>query len=485
MKHILIILFAALSFAACQQGDSHSVARSNLENARYYHEAGNADYALLYYRLVRANIKNAVDSLSYWMPAVAGEGELLIGRKDLKRAKKDFTELAKFAARKRLPDEECLAWHRLGQIAMLQYDPILADSCYQRALVLEKGLKKPPLSSLKEEAVMARASVQVINQQVISDSTYRQLIAIQDTDRLTLRTLALKLLAIRATQLSGSQSEKNWLASYISAKDRLGQETLEKYAEQQESEKAQLILERDRETEARQLTLFISLSILALLVGIGIYLFISYQKKHEMDRIQKLLCQKEVEIVKLEQQGDELHSVRRMLVEKEQRMLLLERRSHELDTVRSLLEDKEQLLDELEQKYAELNQMHDDMILIRREVDLAEKKYRETSFYRKKIGMLMPTEKNPNKKLSNSDFDGIFKEVENQEELIEEMDTCFANFATGLLRTTPKLSREDVVYCCLFHLDIRPVDITAMMGVSRNAATMRRRRIEEKMQESK
>lgn len=459
-----------------------SIAQIYLEDAIYYQKNGNLEYALNYYRLVKENSREQ-DSIPYWTKAIIGEGKILIAKSDYKGAKRDFTELLSFAKRKKLLLDECLAWQRLGQVALAQFEPVLADSCYRQALQLSKKLKKDPLPYLKEEAVIAEANYQLLEKGGISDSIYQKLLMMYDSKVEGIKVASLKLLAIHAAKMNTASGGKNWLSMYIAAKDESITRQFQEYSELQEHEKAQLVLERDKQTKARQLTLFLSIGTFALLICVGIYIMISYRRRHELDRIQRILAQKELEIYQLEKKNGELNEIRILLQESERAVTELENKNRELDKIRMELKDKEEQVDELKEHFKDINQMREQIRRKEKELKEMEERLLAERFHRNsKIAARIPSSENP-VSLSEKDFSGIFYRGNNYEEFLIQYNKYYNNFAARLQDLNPKLNDLDLVYCCLFRMNVKPSDIALMFGVSRNTVSMRRKRIEEKMED--
>ncbi len=480
-KYLMLVTFHLIifTFFACKEKKEGLFIKFYMEDALYYKEKANFEYALNYFRLIKENSLEA-DSVPYWMKAIIGEGEILLLKKDYKGARKDFEELISFARRRKLVEEECLGWYRLGQIASSMHEPIVADSCYRKAVKLAVGLKNETFPHLEEEATIAEANVHVLKEATLSDSIYQRLVRIQKSDSEELKVAALKLLVLNAVK--SSPGAKNWLSLYVQVKEKLSDHQLREYAELQEQEKAQLVLQRDRETRARQLTLFISLGTFAFLICAGIYIMINYRRRHELDRIQRILAQKELDIYRLEQKSDELNKVRNLLHESEKAVTELECRNKELDKVRLLLKDKEEQFGELEERFKEVNQMREQIRRKEKELKDIEERFLAEHFYRSsKLAALIPSPNNPNKP-KEKDFEGIFGN-KNEDQFLQDYNNYYNNFASRLNDLNPKLTKEDLVYCCLFRMNVRPSDIALMFSVSRNTVSMRRKRIEVKMEE--
>ena len=84
-------------------------------------------------------------------------------------------------------------------------------------------------------------------------------------------------------------------------------------------------------------------------------------------------------------------------------------------------------------------------------------------------------------KPKKEDFEGLLVSTDNQETFLNEMDRCFNRFATGLMDITPGLTKEDTVYCCLFRLEIRTMDIATLMSRTNSSVSKRRFRLELKL----
>lgn len=485
MKHLILLLLFSVFLFSCNEKEKRSRAQICYEEALLYQEKGDLESALNKYYLARDASKKS-DSIPYWTQSVANEGGLLLDRNDLKSAKISFETLLHFAQRRKLVELECLSWQRLGQVAWKEKKYVTADSCYKKAVDLSLHLKdgEKLLPDLKEEAwIAASASVWEKGMKgavTLPDSLKQKLYMLVENSRADLKVEALRLLSLYSEGRSITDKDKRYLEQYVHMNDSLTKQAFSTYTERLEQEKAQLILERDREMDARQRILFISLAVLTLILIAGLYIMLSYRRKHEMDHIRMLLLQKEKDIIRLEQNQCELDKIQNLLREKEKRVTELEMRSYELERMRAALHNREQQLNELEQKFEELNEMRDKVILKQEELEEMERSFREARFYESELGRRIPIPDNPHKP-TVKEFDSLLVKESLCDEFLSQMNACYNNFAKGLQQLSPKLTRDDVVYCCLFHLGVRPSDIALMLCVSRNAVSMRRRRIEEKI----
>ena len=126
--------------------------------------------------------------------------------------------------------------------------------------------------------------------QAVSDTVFGQMEKLAASPSLELRTTALKLLSLYEMQGSGKRSH---LSQYIENENEYWNRRFQSFTDASESEKKQLIAERDAIAAEQKNTLFISLTIFTLLLGGSLYAMADHRRKHELDRIRLILNQKE------------------------------------------------------------------------------------------------------------------------------------------------------------------------------------------------
>ena len=78
---------------------------------------------------------------------------------------------------------------------------------------------------------------------------------------------------------------------------------------------------------------------------------------------------------------------------------------------------------------------------------------------------------------------GDYMKIDEQKQLLQELDTCFPAFINGLNEVCSGMSKEDVYYCILSHLDYRNRVIVYATRISSGALRTRKSRLKKSMPE--
>ena len=78
---------------------------------------------------------------------------------------------------------------------------------------------------------------------------------------------------------------------------------------------------------------------------------------------------------------------------------------------------------------------------------------------------------------------GDYMKIDEQKQLLQELDTCFQAFINGLNEVCSGMSKEDVYYCILAHLDYRNRVIVYATRISSGALRTRKSRLKKSMPE--
>ena len=78
---------------------------------------------------------------------------------------------------------------------------------------------------------------------------------------------------------------------------------------------------------------------------------------------------------------------------------------------------------------------------------------------------------------------GDYMKIDEQKQLLQELDTCFQAFINGLNEVCSGMSKEDVYYCILSHLDYRNRVIVYATRISSGALRTRKSRLKKSMPE--
>ena len=446
------IIILSLLFTNCRK-ESTSYLQRAYEEAVKLHQEGNLNDAVFYYQLTALNCQyHPEDSLTYWWKAMCGQGEVWRQKNFLDRAQTDFETVLQNAPKYRLDTAEYIASRKLTLIALEQqhYDKAYSYAMRAWKTAAKKQFPETMTDGQENERILAGFAYALSNGQAVSDTVFGQMEKLAASPSLELRTTALKLLSLYEIQGSGKRSH---LSQYIENENEYWNRRFQSFTDASESEKKQLIAERDAIAAEQKNTLFISLTIFTLLLGGSLYAMADHRRKHELDRIRLILNQKEQTIHFLETKQENSEKLLSQLKEKEERMVELERRA--------------QKLNEMQQK--------------EKEWETTEQQLRNRLLYHMEIGRNLPTADNPNKP-TPKEYTNLIATEEKKILFLKEIDYCFNNFASGLKKITPNLTMHDVVHCCLFRLGIRTSDIAAMCSLTNSTISCRRKRLEAKME---
>ena len=229
-----------------------------------------------------------------------------------------------------------------------------------------------------------------------------------------------------------------------------------------EHEKAVLRQELNEKAQRQQSILFVSLIVFALIISGCVYATLRYRQKHETDRIRLILKQKEDFIRFMEEEKKcNVSQLQERIVEKERQMKRLEYEN------KRMADDISQLSGQIQEKEDEQKKQEERFCLCR--------------FFDTEIGKSIPAPENPYHP-QRLHFEKLLAKDESRTHFIAVCNICFGGFAEGLRCLTPTLTNDDLMYCCLFKLNVRTKDIALMVCQSCSTVSTRRKRIEMKME---
>lgn len=478
----LTIAAFALLLAACRKeaGEPASFLRSVYDYSIELDQEGNLNDAIYQYQMVATNCNfNAEDSLAYWWKAMCGQGEIWIQKNFLDYARNDFETVLEYAREQQLDTAEFVACRKLTDIALWQRQYEEAYGYNRRALQLarEKAYPAEMTRGLAVEELLARSGHRWAQGQPPADSLRARLesLAADTTARQPERVMALRLLALQ---------DHSRLPDYLKQQDEFWNTRYQRFTDAAEREKKGLIAERDAMDKRQKDWLFVGFTFFALLLGASLYAIAIYRRRHEVERIRLILNQKMQTIEILEQQQEDTQTLQRQIQEKEKRLAELAQREQKLREMEGFLKGNESRLNDLNRQMVEIERLREQLEQKQMEWKETETKIRRNHLYDMAIGKLLPTPDNPHP-TDKAAFENLLATAERQEAFLREMDHCFNRFASGLMELTPDLTQEDTVFCCLFHLDIRPTDIACITATSRSNVSKKRIRIEEKLSQKK
>lgn len=474
------IIILSLLFTNCRK-ESTSYLQRAYEEAVKLHQEGNLNDAVFYYQLTALNCQyHPEDSLTYWWKAMCGQGEVWRQKNFLDRAQTDFETVLQNAPKYRLDTAEYIASRKLTLIALERqhYDKAYSYAMRAWKTAAKKQFPETMTDGQENERILAGFACALNNGQAISDTVFGQMEKLAASPSLELRTTALKLLSLYEMQGSGKRSH---LSQYIENENEYWNRRFQSFTDASESEKKQLIAERNAIAAEQKNTLFISLTIFTLLLGGSLYAMADHRRKHELDRIRLILNQKEQTIHFLETKQENSEKLLSQLKEKEERMVELERRAQKLNEMQRLLGDRKEDTKKVTRQLEDLNTLKDQIQQKEKEWETTEQQLRNRLLYHMEIGRNLPTADNPNKP-TPKEYTNLIATEEKKILFLKEIDYCFNNFASGLKKITPNLTMHDVVHCCLFRLGIRTSDIAAMCSLTNSTISCRRKRLEAKME---
>ena len=387
------------------------------------------------------------DSLTYWWKAMCGQGEVWRQKNFLDRAQTDFETVLQNAPKYRLDTAEYIASRKLTLIALERqhYDKAYSYAMRAWKTAAKKQFPETMTDGQENERILAGFACALNNGQAVSDTVFGH------------------------------------LSQYIENENEYWNRRFQSFTDASESEKKQLIAERDAIAAEQKNTLFISLTIFTLLLGGSLYAMADHRRKHELDRIRLILNQKEQTIHFLETKQENSEKLLSQLKEKEERMVELERRAQKLNEMQRLLGDRKEDTKKVTRQLEDLNTLKDQIQQKEKEWETTEQQLRNRLLYHMEIGRNLPTADNPNKP-TPKEYTNLIATEEKKILFLKEIDYCFNNFASGLKKITPNLTMHDVVHCCLFRLGIRTSDIAAMCSLTNSTISCRRKRLEAKME---
>lgn len=447
-----------------------------------YHEAlelqrkGNLNDAIFQYQLIASLLFiSHEDSLTYWWKAMCGQGDIWLQKNFPDYAQSDFETVLEFAREQRLDTAEFIACRRLTDIALHQHRYEKAYDYNRRALQLarEKAYPENMTRGLVSEELLSRSALSLSRGLPLADSLYTRLEALAtDTVRpQEERCMALRLLALQ---------NPDFLPDFLKLQDEVWDTRYRRFTDEAEREKKELIAERDAIAQTQRDWLFTGLTLFALFIGGGIYATAHYRRRHELERIHLLLDQKMQTIEWLEKKQEEDQSLRLQLREKEMLQADLTQRGQEIQEMQGVIKGTEDKLQALNQQMQELEQLYEQLEQKQQEWKKTERQIRRSHLYDLPIGQLLPTPDNPHP-VDKAKYENLLTRTDRQETFLQEMDHCFNHFASGLRELTPGLTMEDIIFCCLFHLNIRPTDIASITATSRSNVSKKRIRLENKL----
>lgn len=418
------------------------------------HKKGNLEQALLFYKL-SIEETNPCDSLPYWWKAKLGRGDIYMELHRFQDAKEDFKDILDFAQRHRIDSALYSAHHNLAVINRREenYKKALTHVLHAQKAALAAGI----LCDMEKEKLLISAAYTVQNQ-TLTDSVIQQLKKLANDSNTEWKTNALKILILQSNRTYPNEHLKDFLQNLNTYHEM----QLRERTEQMEHEKALLRQELNEQAQKQQDILFISLIVFALIICGCIYIIQHYKQKREREIIQRTLQQKEEFIHFIEQ--EKKSNIARLLntiSEKEQRMKLLENEN------KRMANDCKILYERIQKNEDKQKQQEEHFNLCR--------------FFDTTIGQTIPTPENPYHP-QQQDFEKLLVKEKNRKRLIDACNICFNGFAEGLQRLTPTLTNDDLMYCCLFKLNVRTKDIALMVCLSCSTISTRRKRIEMKME---
>lgn len=458
-KHaIWFILFFLLTACTGKRGTLGLVKIPHYRAAHYmdaeeYRRKGDIKEALQSYKLSIASFTTH-DSIPYWWKAKIGQGEIRMQLHKYKDAEADFTDVVEFAEKHRLDSALYLAHRNLSAIAYRdgKYQDAHTHIIRARQAASAAGIR----CDMEKETLLASAAYTAQNQ-ALPDSVILKLQELAHDSCAKWKANALAILVLHADHAH----DHKYLKDFIQAQKEYHDLQLHKRLELLEHEKALLNMKLNEKARSQQNTLFTFLTLFALITGVSIYAILNYKRKHETDNIRLILRQKEEFINLLEhKKNDNVALLQSRIHEKEKQMEQLEHEN------KRIMKDLETLFDRIQRQKDEQRQQ--------------EEHFNQCRFFDTEIGKVIPTPENPYHP-SRSLYEKLLAKEENRTCFIATFDICFNGFATRLQKLTPELTEDDIMYCCLFKLNVRTKDIALMVCLGCSTISTRRKRIEMKM----
>lgn len=417
-------------------------------------QKGDMEQALLFYKLCIGET-NPCDSIPYWWKAKLGRGEIYMELHRFQEAKEDFKDILEFAQRHHIDSALYFAHRNLSAVTWRErnHKDAYAHILQARQAALAAGIR----CDMEKEMLLASAAC-AVQGHALTDSVAWQLQELANDSCAEWRANALQILTLHSNQMHPNK----YLKDFLQAQNVCHEIQIRDCTEQLEREKALLRQELNEKAQSQQNILFISLVVFALIICGCIHAILNYRQKHETDKIRLILKQKEDFIRFMEEEKKcNVSQLQERIVEKERQMKQLE---HE----------NQRMADELQLLCEQIHEKEND-----------QKKQEEIfslyRFFDTEIGKSIPTPENPYHP-QKPHFEKLLAKDEDRVRLITICNICFNGFAEGLKRLTPTLTNDDLMYCCLFKLNVRTKDIALMVCQSCSTVSTRRKRIEMKME---
>ena len=474
-KQIGTSLLVAVAIVGCTT-DKTSWAAETYTYAEECMRQGDITQALLYYNISSGSALEA-DSIPYWWKAMYGEGKIYFMDHRPQDAKENFEKIWDFAQRQSLDTAQFVALTGLADIAYLDGQYARASSLLQKAdsIAMSKGLRNDLTTGLEQKILLA-ASGRILQEGILPDSLSFALGRLAEGSTGAWQAEALKWLAVQEEKESGNR----YTYAALRQRDSLWRQNLVSYTNRMKREQTLREEELNATKDFQQRSLSAILIAFALLLGGGIYAAVNHRRRHELDRIRIILNQKEQTIQILEREKEDTTSLQYQIQEKTRQLEEMAQQERKIKELKELQNGKSQQLEELSRLTKELAELRKQIEQKQKEWAETEADIRRNHLYDMTIGHHLPAPDNPYKP-KKEDFEGLLVSTDNQETFLNEMDRCFNRFATGLMDITPGLTKEDTVYCCLFRLEIRTMDIATLMSRTNSSVSKRRVRIELKL----
>lgn len=474
-KQIGTSLLIAVAITGCTT-DKASWAAETYTYAEECMGRGDITQALLYYNISSGSAFEA-DSVPYWWKAMYGEGKIYFMDHRPQDAKENFEKIWDFAQRQSLDTAQFVALTGLADIAYLDGQYARASSLLQKAdsIAMSKGLRNDLTTGLEQKILLA-ASGRILQEGILPDSLSFALGRLAEGSTGAWQAEALKWLAVQEEKESGNR----YTYAALRQRDSLWRQNLVSYTNRMKREQTLREEELNATKDFQQRSLSAILIAFALLLCGGIYAAVNHRRRHELDRIRIILNQKEQTIQILEREKEDTTSLQYQIQEKTRQLEEMAQQERKIKELKELQNGKSQQLEELSRLTKELAELRKQIEQKQKEWAETEADIRRNHLYDMTIGHHLPAPDNPYKP-KKEDFEGLLVSTDNQEAFLNEMDRCFNRFATGLMDITPGLTEEDTVYCCLFRLEIRTMDIATLMSRTNSSVSKRRFRLELKL----
>lgn len=456
---IYFTLFFLLIACAEKRGTLGLAKIPNYNAEEYFYaeecrKKGNLEQALLFYQLSIGNTFSN-DSIPYWWKAKLGRGDIYMELHRFQDAKEDFKDMLEFARRHCIDSALYFAHRNLSVINRREGN---CKDAFAHILQAQRAVQTAGIQGdMKKEILLASAACAVQNH-VLMDSVVWQLQKLANDSCAEWRANALQVLTLHADR----NCHNEYLEDFLQAQKVYHESEIHDYMAHLEHEKAVLRQELNEKAQRQQSILFVSLIVFALIISGCVYATLRYRQKHETDRIRLILKQKEDFIRFMEEEKKcNVSQLQERIVEKERQMKRLEYEN------KRMADDICQLSGQIQEKEDEQKKQEERFSLFR--------------FFDTEIGKDIPAPENPYHP-QRANFEKLLAKDERRMHFIAICNICFGGFAEGLRYLTPTLTNDDLMYCCLFKLNVRTKDIALMVCQSCSTVSTRRKRIEMKME---